>query len=139
MDRVEQIAKAIHDGWWVHQLDRGVQLGPRTEMRTSHPHMLPWSALDDEAKNQDRFMASIILAEWMAGTPITCQMIHEAWRVWEKLHARKHPHDKPYKEAHAAKKQTYRKKVIIDDREHLRQLRRIEVLLEKWNKNVRPD
>lgn len=139
MDRVEQIARAIHDGWWDHMLDNGYQLGPRTGYGKRHPHMLPWGSLDDESKNQDRFIASLILSEWMAGTPITCQMIHEAWRVWEKLHARKHPHDKPYKEAHASKHQTFRRKVNVDPREHQRQFRRIEIILEKWNKNEQPD
>lgn len=136
---MEQIAQAIHDGWWEYQLDRGINLGPRNEIMSRHPHMLPWSALDDEAKNQDRFIASLVIAEYMASDSFTCETLHEAWRVWEKLHGGKHPHDKPYKAAHASKDQTFRKNVRIDEREHAKQLRHIQKVLEKWKKDEQRD
>src|ERR1041385_3154040 len=83
MDRVEQIAAALHDGWWEYQLLQKRILGPnRTKL--THPHLVPFSALDDEARNQDRFQAAVHLKNWMeTGNEVTPKDIHDAWRLWE--------------------------------------------------------
>jgi hypothetical protein len=120
---MEQIAMAIHDGWWAYQINGGYKLGPREERGRTHPHMLPWHQLDEESKNQDRFIAAILLAAWVdKGKSVTPDRIHEAWRVWEYAHGTNHPHNEPFKQAHPAGAD-----------EHKWQAERINEITGRWN------
>ncbi|MFO1004287.1 MAG: RyR domain-containing protein, partial [Planctomycetaceae bacterium] len=61
MDLVEQIAVNLHEGWMQYKKSKGVTYGPERTAST-HPHMLKWDELPDvESKNQDRFIAALIL------------------------------------------------------------------------------
>ena len=86
MDKMEQIANVLHDGWWDYQVKKGRELGPQKDSKT-HPHMVPWSALDEESRNQDRFIAAAILIDYAGGNlPLdinrVAKVIHEAWVHW---------------------------------------------------------
>lgn len=136
MDRLDQLAEILHNGWWKYQVDLGIKLGPdkiddRNEpdsTKWTHPHLTSWSSKATAEKNQDRFEAALILNAWFRGTLTTenlPELIHESWREWLKVVAvpgqQPHPHDKPYAEVHANN----------GGREHVIQAQRVYVHLEK--------
>ncbi len=126
MDRLDQLATALHDGWWSYKINAGYTLGPRQERGRGrmHPHMMPWHQLDESAKNQDRFIAALVLKRWLAGEEVTMITLHEAWRAWIAIQGiASHPHDEPFKKAHATSG---------DD--HKWQLERILPLLKSWDR-----
>ena len=130
MDRLEQIAEALHDGWWDYRKRKGWILGPRSNVHKQHPHMAPWWQLNNEAQNQDRFIAAIILWHWLnTGRGVTPKMIHETWRKWEDAHAREHPHSIPYGQAHS-----HIDSNKIEDNEHQLQAGRVNHLLKSFSK-----
>ena len=103
MDKLEQIADALHQGWLEYQRRAGRALGPERTPKTQ-PHKLPWSDLDEESRNQDRFIAAVLLADWIRGALAKDDLpraIHETWMLWEHLHGNSHPHAQPYPMAHA--------------------------------------
>lgn len=102
MDRLEQIAMALHDGWWDDKQASGWKLGPRSTIRKTHPHMVPWSQLAESDKNQDRFIAAAILYRWRkTGKEANPRLIHDLWRWWELACGHpSHPHDRPYSDVH---------------------------------------
>lgn len=123
VDRMEQIAEALHNGWWSHTARLpGMRLGPRDDGGDAHPHLAPWSAKDDGGRNQDRFQAAVLLSRRVATFhDVTPEEIHEAWRLWVDLHRGEHCHARPYEEVHAG-----------DPREHGDQAARVNRLLAKW-------
>ena len=128
MDRLEQVAKELHDAWREHQSQQGRVLGPERTART-HPHLVPWSQLDRESQNQDRFIAAVILDGSMRGSLTSDQLpraIHDAWCRWIQLAGRTHPHAKPFEIAHSA-----------GSEEHELQARRLESLLRVATKAAR--
>lgn len=126
-DRMEQLAEALHDGWWQFHRDQGWTLGPeRDRERKIHPHLVAWSALDDSSRNQDRFEAAVLLGRWSSDQSwrVTPTELHEAWRSWIVVHGGDHPHAKPYADAHPQD----------DAQEHAAQAARVNELLERWSK-----
>jgi hypothetical protein len=120
VNKLEQLAEQLHEGWREHQAGRGRVLGPARTERT-HPHMLPWAELDDDSRDQDRFMAAVVLDDWCRGRLSREDLpraIHEAWRRWVGLLGRPHPHALPFDVAHAKGAE-----------EHDVQARRLEPLL----------
>src|SRR5690554_4796968 len=102
MDLLEAIAAALHEGWLKDLDAKGFRYSPeRNREKRLHPHFVPWSALDTEAQNQDRFQAAVLLREWKEGHLAQDNLperIHEAWRVWEQASRfasgeDPHPHD----------------------------------------------
>jgi len=102
MDKLEKVAEQIHEGWREYQTQLGRVFGPERNDRT-HPHMIPWSQLDNESQNQDRFIAAIVLDEWSRGR-LTCDQlpraIHDTWSRWVRLQGRTHPHANPFEIVH---------------------------------------
>jgi len=120
MDKLEQIAEQIHEGWRDHEARRGRVFGSDRTDKT-HPHMVPWSQLDDESRSQDRFIAAVVLHDWSRGNLTAEQLpraIHEAWRQWVRINGRAHHHAQPYEVVHPT-----------GSREHALQASRIEPLL----------
>jgi hypothetical protein len=132
MDILEDIAAALHLGWLQYQDSIGVRFSPyRDRGKKQHPHFVPWSALDTEAMNQDRFQATVLLLRWKnkelteSNLP---EQIHEAWRVWEQLSRGikgkpPHDHDGPYHDKHP-----------VDPGEHLFQAKAVWEVLTAENR-----
>lgn len=102
MDKLEQVAEALHEGWREYQLRRGRIYGPNRTAGT-HPHLVDWAGLDTESRNQDRFIAALLLRLWadrvLAATLLPAA-IHDAWVTWERVNSNAHPHAKPFAQAH---------------------------------------
>lgn len=98
---IEEIAKAIHDGWLEEKRRLCYKFGPRDEENRTHPHFVPWEEL--ESKDQDRFWAAMIIQDWVmfGKRPIRSKDMHEAWKFWPRLNGVKHPHDEPFEVVHA--------------------------------------
>lgn len=122
-DRVETVAQCLHDEWWKYKSEEGFVLGPtRDSAKKTHPHLVPWTALSTEEQNQDRFIASQLLAKhFIEGRPVTPQSIHDAWCLWVACHDGCHPHLKPFSVAHAR-----------GPGEHEAQTRKIQELFDDW-------
>jgi hypothetical protein len=128
IDRLDQIAMALHDGWWQFKSDDGWTLGSRDDDHKKHPHCIAFASLpEEENRNQDRFQAAYLLQKWFASKqPIKPQDIHNAWQLWEHINGNyKHKHDLPYSDAdaHGGSK---------GEQEHKLQAERVNVLLELW-------
>lgn len=122
-DRLEQVAKALHDGWWEWMRKHGEQ----------HRHMVEWDSLPkDESRNQDRFQAAVLLRNWV-GTlePVTPEGIHEAWRLWERIHGKQHSHDAPFVDVHSPT-------TAHGVREHQVQADKVNALLKSWHLDPKP-
>jgi hypothetical protein len=55
--QVEEVAELEHERWMKGKHDHGYVYGPRRDDHASpptHPHLLPWSELDDSAQEKDR-------------------------------------------------------------------------------------
>jgi hypothetical protein len=121
-DRIEQVAQTLHDAWWEYKRNQGFTLGPRDMARKTHPHLMHWESMDIESRNQERFQASVLLAPRVQTlNDVAPSEIHEAWRLWEQVHRRQHPHDQPFSEAHAQ-----------DVCEHEAQAAKVNELLRRW-------
>jgi hypothetical protein len=131
MDRIEQIATVLHDAWWEYQIKVNKKTLSPYRSDTTHPHLVPFSALDVEAQNQDRFQAAIHLKKWMdTGTEITAKDIHDAWRLWQHVHADyRHIHDKEYDVVHGPPPGK-------GPQEHQLQADKVNELLRKWRHDV---
>ena len=103
VDLVEKVGEKLHQGWMQSKKQVGVKYGAE-RTRTTHPHLVTWQELDDlEAKNQDRFQASLILNAWKKGKITEKNLpaaIHNSWVVWEEIHGNAHPHALSYEAAH---------------------------------------
>jgi voltage-gated potassium channel Kch len=53
-DEIETMAVAEHERWWVERKVLGWTLGPRDDIRRTHPDMKPWDKLDDGQREYDR-------------------------------------------------------------------------------------
>jgi voltage-gated potassium channel Kch len=53
-DEIEQMAILEHDRWLAQKHAAGVTLGPREEVRQTHPSMVPWEALSEAEREKDR-------------------------------------------------------------------------------------
>lgn len=126
----EGIAKALHAGWMQFKAAEGVVFG-LNRTATTHPHLVAWDQLDDQSRNQDRFIAAILLKEWSRGLLAPADIpaaIHNAWMEWSVLQAENHPHARPYREVH-----------VTNPGEHAIQADRITpLLLEAVNRNRTP-
>jgi len=83
---------------------QGVGYGPERTSAT-HPHYVDWRELDNESQNQDRFIASAILRDWIRGALSLSDLraaIHNAWAEWSILQGENHPHALPFHQAHGA-------------------------------------
>jgi hypothetical protein len=92
--KVEEIARAVHDGWWQFMLMNGWRLGPRNSKAKTHPHLVHWELLDRESQEQDKCIATLLIC---IPREIHPGDVHEAWRA---VANREHPHNKPYVLAH---------------------------------------
>lgn len=100
---LEQVASQIHDGWRIYKQAKGVVFGPDRTAST-HPHLVDWSQLDEDSRNQDRFIASVIVRDWIRSALSPGDLpaaIHNAWVEWSQLQGEQHPHAKPFYVAHA--------------------------------------
>ena len=123
MDRLEEVAAALHEGWLEFQRSHGKIYGPLRTC-TTHPHIIAWEELDDESRNQDRFIAAVLLRDWFEGRLSRqglAAAIHDTWARWEQLHGNTHPHAVPFPEAHPE-----------GSTEHELQAARLEPLLGAW-------
>ena len=132
MDIIEQVAAALHEGWLCYYDAQGYKFGPVSDRTAKkHAHFIPWSALDEEAKNQDRFQATVLLLAWKAGDISEINLpkqIHEVWRKWEQISRPlegkgPHPHDGPFAEKHPS-----------DPEEHFTQAKHVWAVLQKAQK-----
>jgi hypothetical protein len=101
-DPLENVAEALHEGWMEYRLAQGCVLGPE-RTATTHPHLCPWSELDRESQNQDRFIAAVLLDRWVSKSLTIEQLpeaIHDAWCRWVFLEGRAHAHAQPFAVAH---------------------------------------
>lgn len=102
-DDFEKVAAALHQGWVDFKTSQGVVHGPeRTD--STHPHLVDWSELDAGSRNQDRFIAAVLLRDWKRGALGFSELpaaIHNAWVDWSMLCEENHPHARPYHQAHA--------------------------------------
>jgi hypothetical protein len=129
MDWLELIAATLHDEWARFQLAQGRVHGATRSAKT-HPHLVVWTDLDEESRNQDRFIAALVVGGWMAGevTPDRVpEAIHDAWVAWERAQRSEHPHARPFGQVHA-----------IDPGEHALQARAILPLLLEVPQVARP-
>ena len=63
---IEQLAEMEHDRWMKERVDAGYSPGPvRNDERKTHPDLVAWSALSDEARQYDRDTVAAI-PEFMA-------------------------------------------------------------------------
>lgn len=53
-DEIEVMAVAEHERWWVERKVLGWTLGPRDDIRRTHPDMKPWDELDEGQREYDR-------------------------------------------------------------------------------------
>jgi nucleoside 2-deoxyribosyltransferase len=100
---LEAVAELLHQGWMDFKRRQGVAFGPERSS-TTHPHFVDWSSLDNDSKNQDRFIASAILRDWARGALSPGDLpaaIHNAWAEWSRLRGENHPHAIPYFQAHS--------------------------------------
>jgi voltage-gated potassium channel Kch len=51
---LEQLAELEHERWTSERLAAGWRLGPRDDVRRTHPSLVPWSQLADEEREKDR-------------------------------------------------------------------------------------
>jgi hypothetical protein len=51
---VEKMAKSEHERWREEKLSKGWHHGPRDKVRRTHPDIVPWDELPDDAKRKDR-------------------------------------------------------------------------------------
>ncbi len=99
---IETIAALLHQGWMELKRRQGVVLGPERTPAT-HPHMVEWAQLDNDSRNQDRFIASVVARDWGRGVLSAADLpaaIHNAWAEWSRLGGDDHPHALPYFQAH---------------------------------------
>lgn len=100
---LEDVARLIHQGWTQYQIQRGMVYGlERTE--TTHPHLVEWNELDDESKNQDRFIAAVLIQDWVQNklAPEDLHIaIHNAWALSVCARGKEHPHAVPFHAAHS--------------------------------------
>jgi hypothetical protein len=53
---IERLAEIEHQRYWTAKLLDGWRLGPRDNVARTHPDLVPWSALTEQAKEKDRIM-----------------------------------------------------------------------------------
>ena len=107
---IDELAKAIHDGWWEYQKSKGRVYGPDPTDKT-HPHMLPWHKCGLANNNQDRYQACRVL-HFLGKSPglelktdetthAVARLLHQASVEVMKLQGRgDHEHCGPWEQKH---------------------------------------
>lgn len=141
MNLIEEIAEALHDGWWTAHIMNHWELGPRDYKKKNdnekkmHPHLVPFAMCGLENNNFDKITAvlllDILLRKLKKGNELdrntVAEWAHIAWVRAAKLCGRReHPHIKDKWDDHEG----------VKKEEHLQQADAVLAIYDRYNEAI---
>lgn len=86
---VEELAKALHEGWYAAHEEAGWEYAPEQDtVNKKHPHLVAFDKKDEDSRDQNKLQARFLIARIRErGLPLEdlhlAMVIHETWALAE--------------------------------------------------------